>query len=124
MNAPSPVVPVLVCLHPDGFVEVYGPPNVRAVVANVPAARTAREEAAAQDWLDRTLPRRFAELRVPSGPTLRATGRVECVSAAELAARAATARELGELVRGSNDGTEEKEDATATVATPGVGGEV
>lgn len=119
MNAPAPVVSNVVVLHPDGLAEVYGPPCVQARVVNMPAARNAREEIAAGAWLDRTLPRRLAELRVPSGPTLRASGVVENVRVAELARRAELARDVGGLVRQEwKDDETTKEEAPTVAAGP------
>lgn len=65
-NSPTPKaarVPVLVVLHSDGYVEVFGEHLdvhlVQALAAEQP------EEVLADEYLDATLPRRFRDLHYP-----------------------------------------------------------
>lgn len=57
-----PRQPVLVVASPDGFVEVYAPPNIDARVYRVLAAHSREAERAADECIDLELPRRFREL--------------------------------------------------------------
>jgi hypothetical protein len=82
---------VLVVLNPDGFAEVYGPPEVCVYVANrLDTDGGNAAEVTADEYLDLTLPRPYRELYFPRN--LRASGIVEHRTAAdELDRRAALA---------------------------------
>lgn len=63
---------VLVVSHPDGFIEVYAPPNIDARVYRVLASHSRDTERIADDCIDLELPPRFRELH--RADLLRATG--------------------------------------------------
>jgi hypothetical protein len=88
---PKPRVRVLLVLNSDGFAEVYGPPEVCVHVANrLHTDGGNPADVAADEYLDRTLPRVYRELYYPRN--LRASGIVERRTAAdELDRRAALA---------------------------------
>lgn len=72
-DAPShPRQSVLVVSHPDGFIEVYAPPNIDARVYRVLASHSREAERIADDCIDLELPSRFRELH--RADLLRATG--------------------------------------------------
>lgn len=75
-------VKVLVVLHDDGFVEVFGRDDVDVKVVNLPSLPV-RGEAKAEEWLDLTLPKPYKDVHWPG--MSRATGFVQKVTAFDLA---------------------------------------
>lgn len=66
--------PVLVVLHSDGWVEVYGSPEVDVQMVVKPHCRTAEGGVLAEQYIEQQVPYRHCRLYCPSGPTLRAVG--------------------------------------------------
>lgn len=61
---------VLILAYPDGYLEVYADQGADIHTITPIYMRTKAGEALADEWLDETLPKRFAELHV--APNLRA----------------------------------------------------
>ena len=68
-------VPVLVVLHPDGWVEIYGENLDVCVVTKLDGGDIPAAEVLAEQYLDLDIPRRFRPLYFPVN--LRATGQCE-----------------------------------------------
>lgn len=71
-------VPVVVELHSDGFVRVYGDKCVSAIVLNRPAVRSARAAIIAEQLIDECLPIRHRDVYCPG--RVRATGQVRRIT--------------------------------------------
>lgn len=76
-------VPVLVVLHPDGFVECFGYHHVDVRVVIMPAMDSPSGEAIAEDYLTMMLPPRHRSIYMPG--YLRAMGSVRTVTAQDIA---------------------------------------
>ena len=57
--------PVLVSLHPDGYVEVHADRHVDVHIAIVPAMRTKAGEILAEEYVELNLPPRYRRLFAP-----------------------------------------------------------
>lgn len=68
--------PVLVAIHPDGFVEVFGQKNVDAVIVNVPAVGSKQGEILAEEFVEMNIPYRHREIFVPGLVRAAKVGRV------------------------------------------------
>lgn len=77
-NTPRPIGdhhPVVVVLHHDGYIEVFGDDSIDAQVAVMPHMPTQEGEVLAERYLTKQLPRRHRTVYFPG--MLRATGQVE-----------------------------------------------
>jgi len=54
--------PVLILLHSDGYVEVYGQNHVDVVTRIVPKMETPKGEILAEEWVEKSLPLRYRKL--------------------------------------------------------------
>jgi hypothetical protein len=68
-------VPVLVVLHPDGWIEVYGDDLDVCIMTKLDGGDIPAVEVMAEQYMDLDLPRRFRPLYFPV--KLRATGQCE-----------------------------------------------
>lgn len=57
--------PVLVVIHSDGYVELYGPRSIDARIAILPDMNSAKGEILAEEYLDLNLPERHRRLHAP-----------------------------------------------------------
>lgn len=67
---------VLVEVHADGFVEVFGDDHVQVMVINRPSASNNTNECKVDDLIDSILPKRVQDIRWP-GPNVRRTGNIQ-----------------------------------------------
>ena len=58
-------VPILVLLHPDGFVEVYGHRNVDVHIATLVAMQSAQGQILAEEYLELNMPPRHRAIYAP-----------------------------------------------------------
>jgi hypothetical protein len=72
----QPSIPVLVAIHSDGFVEVFGDKQVDAVVVNVPATGSKRGEVLAEEFIELNIPARHRHIYVPGLVRAAKLGRV------------------------------------------------
>ena len=72
---------VLIILHNDGFVEVFGRDDIDVRIVNMPAIHPAGE-AFAEEYLDLILPRPYKEVHWPG--MVRAVGKVDTVTPLDL----------------------------------------
>ncbi len=88
----------LVVLHSDGWVECYGSPGVDIVLAGKPHATTPAAGAMAEEYLDLTLPRPFADLYWPN--KLKKFGKCSATTLYDIA----ESRKLVSLIKEVQDG--------------------
>jgi hypothetical protein len=65
ISRPKPREKVLVCLHADGFIEVYGEPHVDVRIVNVPYSTTPEGAIAGEEFVELTIPRCYREIYFP-----------------------------------------------------------
>jgi len=75
--------PVLILLHSDGYVEVYGPNHVDVVTRIVPKMETPKGEILAEEWVEKSLPIRYRKLY--GANCLRATAMLREVAPSDIA---------------------------------------
>ena len=78
-------VPVIVVTHPDGYVEVFGPPETSVVCVQVPETRSTAAEILAEQLIESRLPATHRKVFAPGH--LRETANVERVTVEQLADR-------------------------------------
>jgi len=85
----SPEIPkvqrsqVLILLHADGYVEVYGPKNLDVVTRIVPKMVTPAGEILAEEWIERSLPLRYRKLY--GADCIRTTARIREIKPSDIA---------------------------------------
>lgn len=95
---------VLILAYPDGFLEVYSDQGVDIHVVTPVCMRTKAGEALADEYLDATLPRRFAELHV--APNLRAVHTARVIRPSDLLKRDLALELIGEARAIASEQTE------------------
>lgn len=102
---------ILVVLHADGWIEVYGQPYVDVHMAVMPHTTTPEGERAAEEYLDTILARRYRDLYWPG--LRRAADLVRSVSPSDIARRDWELELLTTLdrtgLRRDEDGSEERQ---------------
>ncbi len=64
-NPRPPRQAVLVVMHADGWVEAFAERNIDVYIVNKPHTGTTEGEVLGEEYLDRTLPRRYGQLHFP-----------------------------------------------------------
>lgn len=73
---------VIVEIHSDGFIRVYGDRHIQAKIINRPLAKTAAAGRLVDELIDSILPQRFADVYFPGN--VRATGLVKPIRPSDI----------------------------------------
>ena len=87
---------ILVELHADGLVRVFGDESIQVKIVNRPVASTNKNDIRVEELIDSVLPQRYREVYWP-GPNLRAMGNYKPITVMDVAATVAQLNMIDEL---------------------------